>query len=187
MPIVGSFAGASARAYGLGAGAPAVGDFESISTTTVSSPVSSVTFSSIPQTYTHLQIRAFCANTTGFDAYALVTLNSTASYTHYLLGINNAPFAGSNTSSIFGPVGYGSSGSLLNRFGSNIIDILDYTNTNKFKTVRTFGGVEGNALGSLVSLNSGYAATTSAITTITITSQGTNFAQYSSFALYGIV
>ena len=186
MPIVGSFAGASARAYGLGAGGVAIGDFESIATTTVGTAVATVTFSSIPQTYKHLQIRSIYANTTGFDAYALITLNGFAARTHYFLGINNANAQGTNPNSIFGPVAYGSSGSLSNRFGVNITDILDYTNTGKFKTVRNMGGIEGNSLGSIATMQSGYANTTSAITTIVLTSQGTNFAVDSSFALYGI-
>lgn len=187
MPIVGSFAGASARAYGLGAGGLIVGDFESIATTVIGTATPSVTFSSIPQTYKHLQIRVMNRTTTGYDSYALITLNSTATRTHYLLGINNQALSGTNPNSIFGPAGYGPAGGWSsNIFGVGIIDILDYTNTNINKTVRTLTGVEGNALGGLSGLNSGYAATTSAVTTITITSQGTNFGQYSHFALYGL-
>lgn len=162
-------------------------DFDSIATTVIGTATSSVTFSSIPQTYKHLQIRVLNRNTTGYDAFDLITLNSTATRTHYLLGINNQALSGTNTNSIFGPAAYGNASGWDSRiFGVGIIDILDYTNTNINKTVRTLTGVDGNAAGGLVALNSGYAATTSAVTTITITSQGTNFGQYSSFALYGI-
>jgi len=163
-----------------------LGDFESIATTTLSTATSSVTFSSIPQTYKHLQIRSIHANTTGFDSFALITLNGFAARTHYFLGVNNASAQGTNPSSIFGPIAYGSSGSLSNRFGVNITDVLDYTNTGKFKTVRVMGGIEGNSLGSIATIQSGYANTTGAITSIVLTSQGTNFAVDSSFALYGI-
>ena len=62
MPIVGSFAGASARAYGLGAGGVAIGDFESISTTVLTGNQSTIDFTSIPQTFTHLQLRIIGRN-----------------------------------------------------------------------------------------------------------------------------
>jgi hypothetical protein len=70
-------------------------------------------------------------------------------------------------------------------FGAGIIDILDYTNTNKYKTVRSLNGVDNNGSGALA-LNSSLWLNTAAITNITITSDGTLFDQYSSFALYGI-
>lgn len=71
-------------------------------------------------------------------------------------------------------------------FGANIIDILDFRNTNKYKTVKTYGGYSNNTNG-LSSLISGAWLSTSAITVIKITpTVGSNFVQYSKFALYGI-
>jgi hypothetical protein len=73
-----------------------------------------------------------------------------------------------------------------NVFGANIVDILDYTNTNKYKTVRTLAGTDQNGYGYMV-MRSGLWLNTSAINSITIiTGSGSNFLQYSSFALYGI-
>jgi hypothetical protein len=64
------------------------------------------------------------------------------------------------------------------------MDILDYANTNKFKTTRTLEGYDANGSGN-VSLTSGLWQSTSAINSITITAVGT-FNQYSQFALYGV-
>ena len=68
-------------------------------------------------------------------------------------------------------------------FGTFIVDILDYANTNKYKTMRALDGFDANGSGYAV-LWSGNWRSTSAVSTITIT--GGTFAQYSSFALYGI-
>lgn len=72
-----------------------------------------------------------------------------------------------------------------NMFGGVIIDIADYKNTNKFKTLTTLGGNNRNGSG-LFYLTTGYWADTSAIDTITITPGSGNFVQYSHFALYGM-
>jgi len=72
-------------------------------------------------------------------------------------------------------------------FGVFVCDILDYRDTNKFKTVRNIGGVDANGSGH-IALNSGNWRSTSAVTSITLTGiDGGNFKQYSSFALYGVL
>jgi hypothetical protein len=65
------------------------------------------------------------------------------------------------------------------------MDILDYANTNKFKTTRTLTGSDLNGSG-VVSLDSGSWRSTSAITSITFTARANLINTYSSFALYGI-
>jgi hypothetical protein len=65
-----------------------------------------------------------------------------------------------------------------------VCDILDYADTNKFKTVRAFGGADNNGDNAgVIAFRSNNWRNTSAVTTITLTG---SFAQYSSFALYGI-
>jgi hypothetical protein len=66
-----------------------------------------------------------------------------------------------------------------------IIDILDYQNTNKYKTVRDLSGYDSNGAGYLF-YRSGLWMSTTAINRLDITSTGGTLAQYSSFALYGI-
>ena len=72
-------------------------------------------------------------------------------------------------------------------FGAFIIDILDYANTNKYKTLRHFGGFDqNNTAGNYIDFDSGLWMSTSAINRIDITTPATGFAQYSNIALYGI-
>ena len=74
-----------------------------------------------------------------------------------------------------------------NAFGVTIIDILDYANTNKYKTFRSLVGSDTNDTNGAVGLASGSWRSTSAITSITLSNNVSgNLAQYSSFALYGI-
>jgi hypothetical protein len=67
-----------------------------------------------------------------------------------------------------------------------VLDILDYANTNKFKTVRSLTGVDANGSG-FVALMSGLYRSTTAITSIKLFSTyGSNWTSTSTFALYGV-
>ena len=173
------------------AGNPAFVDtsFESIATTTVGAGgVSTITFSSIPQTYTHLQIRAsiFQGTATAFFAYVtpgaiaasqhrLSGNGSTAGATGYASGVYDAPF-----------LTLGQYVVLDGTFPTaSICDILDYRDTNKNKTIRTFSGIDKNGSGE-VGIASSASLSTAAITSLTIGTYGGTIGQYSSFALYGI-
>ena len=156
--------------------------YESIATTTLSSSQSTITFSSIPATFKHLQIRCLVqANTSGNSALSLnYNSDTTASnyYRHALLG------DGSSASTQEAQQFY--AGSLTdNAWASNIIDILDYTNTSKYKTTRCLAGRENNSTGS-VFFTSHLWMNTNAISTIVVSAPSANFIQYSQFALYGI-
>jgi hypothetical protein len=167
--------------------------YDSIATVTVGSGgTGTITFSSIPGTYKHLQIRAFNQTNrsdSNRDSLKLRFNSDTASnYSYHVLtgdGSSATSYAGATQAFI--EVDWTSSslpGS--NFFGTQIIDILDYANTNKYKTSRTLGGNDTNGSGN-VSLNSGSWRNTAAITTVTLIPYvGTLFSQYSSFALYGI-
>lgn len=169
-------------------------DYESIATTTVGAGGSAtITFSSIPSTYTHLQIRGIGrtnrATPADMDSMIIQFNSDTASnYSdHALRGDGSTASAVANTSST-GMITY----RLANLFvastvmGAQIIDVLDYANTNKYKTVRTLAGVDNNGSGQ-VALNSGSWRNTAAVTSILLKPDaGTLFTQYSSFALYGI-
>ncbi len=72
-----------------------------------------------------------------------------------------------------------------NIFCATITDVLDYTDTNKYKTVRYLGGKDQNGSGG-VSLNSGSWRSTAAVTSITFFSSGVDFPEYTQFALYGL-
>jgi hypothetical protein len=164
------------------------GDYDSIQTFTVGSGgQSSVTFSSIPQTYKHLQIRALW-NTPVGDQSMLITYNGVGGTSYASHGIQGN---GASTS-VFG----GSSQARWETFydGNNnsnssakvgILDIIDYTNTNKNKTSRLLWGADYNGAG-MISLASCLFSSTNAISSITFQPFSTSFAQHSRFALYGI-
>lgn len=171
-----------------GVGAAELGGFESIATTTVGSGgSSSITFSSIPATYKHLQLRHLARNS-GNNISARTTFNSDSSsvYTiHELYGDGSSAFAAAQTGIAYYPTGLVGPNSSSGVFGVSVTDILDYADTNKFKTARTLTGYDGNGSG-YVELTSGVWRSTSAITSITIVPNAGSFVQYSHFALYGI-
>jgi hypothetical protein len=175
----------------LAGGVPAGGDYESIATVTVGSGgASSITFSSIPSTYSHLQIRGIAKNASGSQQDIAVQFNSDGgnNYSgHYLLGNGSSASAGGFSSNFLTKISevLAPSGS-ANVFGVDITDILDYSNSNKYKTIRNLSGWDANGSGNIY-LSSGLWMSSSAISNIYMfPTASANFAQYSSFALYGI-
>ena len=177
-----------------GAAAGAAGSYESISTVTVGSGgASDITFSSIPSTYTHLQIRGIARSTYNGAAnesqYLYMQFNSDtgANYdAHRFIGDGStASSSASNNRNQMIPNWIPTLNSTANVFNSAVIDILDYLNTNKYKTVRSLGGVDYNSTGQVVYYSNLWRST-SAITTIKLYPEANNFPQYTQFALYGV-
>jgi hypothetical protein len=162
-------------------------NFESIQTVTVGAGGSStVTFSSIPQTYTHLQVRGIArTNSTTQDYFLVKPNNSNLSARHGLSGTGSVAAAQGSTSVFdFGVIT--KSNDLSNTFSIMILDILDYKDTNKNKTLKALTGYDVNNPGQF-NIMSGLYNSTSAISSLVITTySGTSYGQYSSFALYGI-
>ena len=161
--------------------------YESISTVTVGSGGSaSVTFSSIPATYTHLQIRCLAktdnAGTT-LETVSMTVNGNSLTKNHYLYGNGSVVLAGVGGSNVVMNI---SSAGSTNIFGVAVIDILDYANTNKNKTIRTLSGVDLNGSGELILYSNLYAVNTNAITSLSFSIPSLNIAQYSQFALYGV-
>ena len=190
MPILGIIASA------ISGNLLAPSSYESIQTVTVGAGgSSSISFSSIPSTYKHLQIRYTARSTVANvnDGYTSIRFNGDATngnyyFLHYLQGDGAGASSGalSTNTIIYTGVAAGNSAS-ANVFGVGVIDILDYTSTNKYKVVRGLGGMDNNGAGK-VSLVSGNWFNTAAVTSITIGANalGNDFMQYSSFGLYGI-
>jgi hypothetical protein len=165
--------------------------YESIATVTVGAGgASSVDFTSIPSTYTHLQIRGIGRTTTtntDDNIYMQFNGDTTSNYAaHYLYGDgSNALAAGvANITALVACRITGAS-STANRFGTTVVDILDYANTNKFKITRVLTAHDQNGSG-YTFLLSGLWRSTSAISSIKLYVSPNNIAQYSQFALYGI-
>ena len=169
-----------------GAGAPAsTTSYESIATVTVGAGgSSSISFTSIPSTFKHLQVRAISKNSSSTNTNAVLSLNGNAiGYRHYIYGDGTTAGAGAAAN---GEGVISATSASSNVFGAFVMDILEYTNTNINKTVRVLQGVDENGSGVLAFNSFLYSTNTNAITSLTLTSSGTNFVQYSSFALYGI-
>jgi hypothetical protein len=186
---------------GTGLGTTEFGDFESIATTTVGAGgTSTITFSSIPSTFKHLQIRFIAQSNraTYVDNLEMyVNGDQSANYSvHYLIGdgVNTPSSTGAagSTGFISTTQNLGSSSGTTNTFGAGVIDVLDYSNTNKYKTLRGFWGLNLNAADASGSygrlgLSSGNWRNTNAISSITFyPTLGTSFTNNTHFALYGI-
>ena len=167
-------------------------DFYQIATTTLGSAQSSITFSSIPATYTHLQIRGIARSTrTEVNSGINITMNSDtgSNYSYHAVygSGSSAGSYGSASQTAMYSGGILAASSTASSFSPIVIDILDYNNTNKFKTIRILSGADQNSASfSEVGLVSGNYRSTTAVSSLTLTAAVNNLAQYSSFALYGI-
>jgi hypothetical protein len=173
---------------------PPLNSFESIATQTVGAGgVSTITFSSIPSTYKHLQVRCINRDTTSTyssnDLYMNFNGDTASNYSfHRVYGTGSSAAADNGATQTYMLIGQQATGlSSASIFSANVIDILEYTNTNIHKTSRALGGVDlnGNTDGRMM-FQSGNWRNTNAITSITFRAATGNLAQFSHFALYGI-
>lgn len=196
-PILSARGGMSAGAYGWGAAVAAgVASFESIATATVSGSSGAVTFSSIPSTFKHLQIRFKARQDQAgrsdlADFWVTFNGDTATNYSHHSFRNNGSASSQSGTSIAYMvvPNALTRGASASNTFGFGIIDILDYASTTKNKTLRYFGGADAvSSIDFGMALSSGNWRSTSAITSITLTEQTGfgNIIATSNFALYGI-
>lgn len=166
---------------------------EPIATTLVGSGgVNSIVFNDIPQNYKHLQVRILSRdNRSGVSVNSVLTVlngDNGNNYSHHgLYGTGSAAAATGTASSAYGVLHQEASGSAAaNTFGAAIIDILDYTNTNKYTTMRGLTGYDDNSTGR-VALWSSLWINTDAVVSINFTNvTGATFQQYTRFSLYGI-
>jgi hypothetical protein len=169
----------SVKGFGFGA-LLSSNSFESIATITLSSANSTVEFTSIPATFKHLQIRIMSPS----GSYGTLRFNNdtTASnyYYHSLFGGGISAGAANSANNAYLPV----PGSWSSPY-AGVTDILDYTNTSKYKTIRSLEGTDSNGGGAIYFVSNLW-KDTSTITSIKLIAQSANFGQYSSFALYGI-
>lgn len=165
------------------------GDFEAIASSRVpSGGVATVEFASIPSTYQHLQVRAFVQAEVSGSTFTVLQMKingNDLTKNHYLYGNGASALGGvggTNTVMNIPQSGY------TNIFAGGIIDILDYANTNKNKTIRTLSGVDANGAGEIVLYSNLYSTNTNAITSLLfrVDSGTTDIGVNSHFALYGI-
>lgn len=161
--------------------------YEPISTQTLGSAASSITFSSIPGSYTDLRLVIVVRGATD-DAYPVMRFNSDSgtNYSYTVIdgtGSSAVSYRAANRTNI---------GFCNNVVGSTTnpmlgtADIFSYAGSTN-KTVLTTGSGDQNGLGDVERAVQLWRST-SAITSITVlyTGIGTNFAAGSTFTLYGI-
>lgn len=173
------------------AGNPAYGDFESIATYAVTSgTTANIVFSNIPSNFQHLQVRGIMRTdraVTYTNSSFRFNSDTGSNYAwHYINGSGSGtPAVGGSgsTSVMYGNiVGASSTASCFQGF---ILDVLDYSNSNKNKTIRLLDGYDANGSGQMA-LWSGHWRNTSVVTSITIFVDGFNLIANSHIALYGI-
>lgn len=164
------------------------GAYDALSTVTVGTAVSTITFAGIPTGYKHLQVRGIVLSSSANNGVA-ARFNSDSGANYSLHGIEGngtaAPtaYGVANTQNV--NIGYTGDASYPGTF---VCDILDYSNITKSKTIRAISGNDANATGTrYVTLLSGRYAPLTAINSITLTHGGAvNFNQHSQFTLYGV-
>lgn len=166
-----------------------LGDFESIATYSSINGLNTVTFSNIPQTFKHLQIRTSTVATTDGYIESRFNADSGSNYAwHILTGQGSAASASAQTSQTkLRITAFNNQMDTTNPYVS-ITDILDYTNTNKHTTIRTLSGKDSNGAGD-INLISGVWLNSAAVTSIELFLSPTSAKTYltgSHIALYGI-
>jgi len=164
--------------------------YQAIATVEVGSGgAANIEFTSIPATYTDLLLKISSRGNTDLGTPALkIVINSDTgnNYTYRLLY-----GSGSAAASLSGTLAYAYSGAAndpgdtANTFGNVEIYIPNYAGSNK-KSISTDGITENNATAAIAALVAGLWDSTAAITSLTITIDGSNLVQYSTATLYGI-
>ena len=165
---------------------PVIGSYDALASTTLSSTASTVTFSGIPTGYKHLQIRYSLTAAGAADTTIRFNGDAGSNYSSHLLRGNASAglaqaYSYTSQSSAFVQFNIGYNTSVA------VIDILDYQNINKNKTIRSIAGWDnGTSSNGEMDLWSGAWYNTGAITSLVLTAATTTFSVNSTFALYGV-
>jgi hypothetical protein len=181
--------GILATTAGGGGGA---GSYELISTAYGTGSSGVITFSSIPSTYKHLQIRVTGRSTrsgsTNTSAYMQLNGSASGYAYHRLYGDGSSVSSGAITSMTYAQIAvstFPAADDTANVHAASVIDILDYASTTKNTTIREFIGANGSVI-KQIGLYSALWNNTAAVTSITINDQFANWTTTSRFSLYGI-
>jgi hypothetical protein len=171
----------------------AAADYELISTQVLSSNTPSVTFSGLntaAAAFKHLQLRVVVRSSNGAasDSLGLRFNSDTGSNyaEHVLYGNGSNVLSGSGASqTLMSAATITGNSAAANIFGGGVIDILDFSQTTKKKTVRS---LSGNQAQPFVQLRSGLWNSSAAVTSINLFSANgaTNLLTGSRFSLYGL-
>jgi len=168
------------------------GAYDALATVTPSGSTKTITFTAIPNTYKHLQLRVMALPSAADQLVCRVgngSIDSGSNYARHTLNGNgtNAAANGTANYTYFNIYGWRVGGSTTSPMVA-IVDFLDYANTSKNKTVRILSGMDNNGSGE-VALNSGlWMNSTNPINQISVYAEDNlgNWTSTSSFSLYGV-
>ena len=158
--------------------------YEPITTQTLTATATSVTFSSIPQTYTDLVCVVVNRVTTGVS-YNQFNFNSDTGTNYSRTQMSGSGSAAASIRFTNETTTYPFATAMTttaNAFDTNVAHIFNYSNTTTYKTILG----RGNNAGDNTGLSACLWRSTAAITSITITSYASTFVAGSTFTLYGI-
>jgi hypothetical protein len=168
------------------------GDFQSIASYTGTGQAT-ITFSSIPTTFQHLQVRMITrlSSSSTTDVYMRFNGNSSAVYNEgHIRGAAPGTVGAYNVadSTYFTALQSTGTGSTSDLFGVSIIDIFNYNRSNAHKAIRSvYGNCHLATSNGQVRFSGGLFASQTAITSIVFTdSNAGNFLTGSRISLYGI-
>ena len=182
---------ASSASNSITAVLPMEGAYDSLATATIpSGGLTSVVFAGIPSGYKSLQIRGVFRGTSGSQNAGYLRLNGDTGTNynfHQFFGNGASALSNGDVNStwMYFQKVPGSS-DLANVFGSAIIDILDYSSTTKNKVMRYIGGDSLNGSGFAFLGSSTWFNTSTPVNTISISIDGSDWAEFSTFTLYGV-
>jgi hypothetical protein len=165
-----------------------------ITRTELASAASSVTFSSIPQTYDHLELTVYTQNDRGGGAtvdQCLISINSDSTSANY----DRQRLSGSDGSSVSAQTSAAqreimrtpATAAGANVFGGGTATFYNYTKTDRHKHLLAAAGLAEPTYGGIMDVMSMRWENTAAITSITLANEtATNFIAGSVFTLRGI-
>lgn len=161
--------------------------YNSIASATGTGSSGSITFSSIPSTYSHLQVRYYYKTSATAALYLRMNSDSGSNYSnHEIVADTSTATSTGSASQTQGRLG-ASNGKSDYQPCAGIVDLHDYANTSKYKTFSDFSGNQIQFAGSDLDIRSGMWMNTSAINSLTIYLSSGNFTTDTVIGLYGIV
>lgn len=161
--------------------------FEAIASTTLGSAAATITFSSIPSTYEHLQLRIYSQ----LDNAALRSMrlrfnndSGASSYRWHTLNGNNTTVTASGSVAT-SEIQFASVNRNTQSYSGILIDIFDYASPNKNTTVKSIFGNDSNGVG-YIGINGGVWLNTSQVNRIDFITSANSYDTGSVIALYGL-
>jgi hypothetical protein len=156
---------------------------------TVASPVTSVTFSSIPQGYTDLILKASVRSNRAAqeDGFGIAPNGAGSGYTYRFLSGNGSSASSNNTSfEQIWAVRVNGNSSTSNTFASVDVYFPNYTGSTS-KSYSADAVSENNGTEAYATLSAILQSSTSAITSLTVQTINGTVATNSTFTLYGVL